>query len=281
MKDLNLIDIEQNIYEKLSSTCDMNQEAADYIKNSNKDIFSFGLEEEEKIILSGELALSKINSYPLNSAIPLIKKIIDIFSKTNLSHLKNGYFSSVFIFQSPVKQHSQNLKKTEEIYKELLVQKEDYFQTLSFFDEIQKGQIKILEETDKNILLGKCIFHQLSKIKDHPREELALLQKRIFQMEISKNIPLQIISKIQIGEEIIIGIMELLEKKLIPDFEQYLEKYINVIETLKKKEKILDLNLILPLYQNILRDIKNLEIIDEDLEEKFQDLKESLPLLLK
>jgi hypothetical protein len=30
-----------------------------------------------------------------------------------------------------------------------------------------------------------------------------------------------------------------------------------------------------------LGDIKNLEIIDEDLEEKFQDLKESLPLLLK
>ncbi len=240
MKDLNLIDIEQNIYDKLSSSCDMNQEAADYIKNRSRDIFSFGLEQERNILLSGELALSKINSYNLNSAIPLIKKIIEIFSKTNLSQLKNGYFSSVFIFQSPVKQHSHNLKKTEEIYNELLAQKDDYCQALNFFDEIQKDQIKILEEIDKSILLGKCIYHQLSKIKDHPVNELTSLQKRIFQMEISKNIPLQIISKIQIGEEIIIAIMELLEKKLIPDFGQYIEKYINLLENLKKKQKILD-----------------------------------------
>ena len=54
MKDLNLIDIEESIYKKLNNTCDMNQEAADYINNKLNQISSFGSEEERGIISQGE-----------------------------------------------------------------------------------------------------------------------------------------------------------------------------------------------------------------------------------
>ncbi len=278
MKDLNLIDIEESIYKKLNNTCDMNQEAADYINNKLNQISSFGSEEERGIISQGEKTIQDINSSRLISAIPLINKIIDTFGKTSLGSLKSIGLASVIPFRSPLKQHERNLLNTEKIYSEFLQQKEYYLKAMKFFNSIQNKQIEKLEKIDKSILLGKCIHHQLSNNPEKYIKELTTLQERIFQMEITKNIPLQIISKIQGVLEIINSILELINNNLNPDFSLYISNYKNAIFLLNNKKTLDKPEKLQLLYQNILRDIKTLEIIDEDLEDKFNDLKKAGPL---
>ncbi len=278
MKDLNLIDIEESIYKKLNNTCDMNQEAADYINNNLNQISSFGSEEERGIISQGEKTIQDINSSILISAIPLINKIIDTFGKTSLGSLKSAGLASVIPFHSPLKQHERNLLNTEKIYSEFLQQREDYLKAMEFFNSIQIKQIEKLEKIDKSILLGKCIHHQLSNNPEKYIKELTTLQERIFQMEITKNIPLQIISKIQGVIEIINSIIELINNNLNPDFSLYISNYKNAIFLLNNKKTLEKPEKLQLLYQNILRDIKTLEIIDEDLEDKFNDLKKAGPL---
>jgi hypothetical protein len=278
VKDLNLIDIEESIYKKLNNTCDMNQEAADYINNNLNQISSFGSEEERGIISQGEKTIQDINSSILISAIPLINKIIDTFGKTSLGSLKSAGLASVIPFHSPLKQHERNLLNTEKIYSEFLQQREDYLKAMEFFNSIQIKQIEKLEKIDKSILLGKCIHHQLSNNPEKYIKELTTLQERIFQMEITKNIPLQIISKIQGVIEIINSIIELINNNLNPDFSLYISNYKNAIFLLNNKKTLEKPEKLQLLYQNILRDIKTLEIIDEDLEDKFNDLKKAGPL---
>ncbi|MDD4344134.1 MAG: hypothetical protein PHH19_07160 [Eubacteriales bacterium] len=279
MKDLNLIDIEESIYKKLKTTCDMNQEAIEYLNSNLNNLASFGLEEESAIISSGEKTISDINSFPLISAIPLINRIIDVFGKTNLGSLKTTSFAAVFPFHYPLKQHEKNILKTENLYSEFLNQREDYILATNFFNSLQKEQILLLEKIDKSILLGKCIHHQLSDNPEKYIKELTTLQERIFQMEITKNIPLQIISKIQGLIDIINNILELIDKNLSPDFSLYISNYKSVVNRLKDRKEIERPERLHFLYQNILRDIKNLEIIDEDLEEKSQDLKKAGSLI--
>ena len=278
LKDFNLIDIEESIYKKLNNTCDMNQEAADYINNNLNQISSFGSEEERGIISQGEKTIQDINSSILISAIPLINKIIDTFGKTSLGSLKSAGLASVIPFHSPLKQHERNLLNTEKIYSEFLQQREDYLKAMEFFNSIQIKQIEKLEKIDKSILLGKCIHHQLSNNPEKYIKELTTLQERIFQMEITKNIPLQIISKIQGVIEIINSIIELINNNLNPDFSLYISNYKNAIFLLNNKKTLEKPEKLQLLYQNILRDIKTLEIIDEDLEDKFNDLKKAGPL---
>ncbi len=281
MKDLNLVDIEKKIYKDLSSYCDIDQEAQDYIENSLEDITSFGLKEKEDIISSREKALSGIKSYLLVSLIPLIKKIIDLFSNTNLYSLKKTYLSTVFFFLSPLKQHNKILAETEEIFAELLEKEKNYRAILELFANIQREQIEMLERIDKKILLGKSVHHQLAENFKDNQENLSKLQGRILQMEITKNIPLQIITKIQSAEEIVSAILNSINKNLAPDFALYINNYREILLAVKQKKERDNLKTLVSLYQNILRDIRKLEILDEDLEEKFQDLKDSLPLLLK
>jgi len=275
LKDFNLIDIEESIYKKLNSTCDMNKEAIEYLNSNLNIIASFGSEEEDAIISLGEKTLAEINSFPLISDIPLINKIIDVFGKTNLRSLKATSFAAVIPFHSPLKQHEKNILSTEKVYSEFLKLKEDYLKAIAFFTSLQNDQIQQLEKIDKSILLGKCIHHQLSDNPEKYIKELTTLQERIFQMEIAKNIPLQIISKIQGLIDIINNILELIDKNLSPDFSLYINNYKNVVNNLKNKKEIDQPEKLHFLYQNILRDIKNLEIIDEDLEEKSQDLKKA------
>ncbi len=281
LRDLSLVDIEENILKKLQSSCDMNQEALEYIKNDLSTISSFGTIEERNILIQKDKTISKINNFDIDSSIPLIKKIIEVFSKTNLSSLKSTYFSNVFIFHSPQKQHTINISLSEKVYKDLLLQKETYLAVMNFFEEIQVEEIKILEEIDKCILLGKCIHHLLSENPEKYIKELTILQERIFQMEITKNIPLQIISKIHGIQEIINTLLILFDKNLTPDFSLYLSSYRESLNLRKEKKKVRNLEKLQLLYLNILRDIKNLEIIDEDLEEKFQDFKDGILLLNK
>lgn len=281
MKDLNLIDIEEKIYDDLSSNYDIDQEARDYIKNPLEEIASFGLKEKEDIISSREKAISGIKSYLLVSVIPLIKKIIDLFSHTNLYSLEKTYLSTVFFFLSPLKQHNKILAETEEIFAELLEKEENYRAILELFSNIQKEQIEMLERIDKKILLGKSVHHQLVENSKENSEDLSKLQGRILQMELTKNIPLQIITKIQGAEEIVSTILSSINENLAPDFALYISNYKEILIAVKQKKERDNLKTLITLYQNILRDIRKLEILDEDLEEKFQDLKDSIPLLLK
>lgn len=281
LKDLTLIDIEEKIYNKLPSAQDIEQEALDYIRDSSEDISSFGLKEEQNVFLAREKAVSAIKRFVLVSMIPLIKEIIDVFSKTNLPSLKSNYLTYVFSFLSPMKQHDRNLKETEKIYSKLLKKRDAYNALLELFSNIQKDQIYLLERIDKKILLGKSVFHNLSNNPRKPDEKLSELQTRILQMELTKNIPLQIITKIQSAEEIVNSILEYIDNNLSPDFFLYLNNYQEALVAAHKKDEVENYEKLLSLYQNILRDIKNLEILDEDLEEKFHDLRNSLPLLLK
>jgi hypothetical protein len=59
----------------------------------------------------------------------------------------------------------------------------------------------------------------------------------------------------------------------------YISNYKSVVNRLKDRKEIERPERLHFLYQNILRDIKNLEIIDEDLEEKSQDLKKAGSLI--
>lgn len=286
MTDQSLVDIEERIYSKLASSCDIDQEARDYLNKNLKDISTFGVKEEENIFSSREKALSGTKQYLAASIIPLIKKIIELFSKTNLyslerSSLEKTYLSSIFFFLSPLKQHSKILTETETIFAELLAKEKDYMSILELFKNIQKEQIQLLENIDKKILIGKSICHQFFECSENREKDIIALQGRVLQMELTKNISLQIITKIQGAEEIVITIINSINNSLAPDFSLYIDTYKNTLVDVKQKKERKDLKKLITLYQNILRDIKKLEILDEDLEEKFSDLKSSLPLLLK
>ena len=302
MSHYDLIDIENRIINDLSDSCDLNQEAAIYISRELDQSAEFGktlVAELHDNLNQYSQTIQDINqTYSLN----YLDGCKTFFIKLNLMSLKPANhhpvlsrFTSMILFSSGkiLTEHKNNLTQLEMIHTGIHEAHAKNREIALSYNAFLDSCIQLLAQFDKQILLGKCIIETLRKDKTDPAKNIArkTLKKRVFTLELEKNTPMQIITRLQIIHELYEEYFSVFNQELYANFILFQQKYldiirlrenqINTIHNTSKNGNDPDFDNLCNNYNKILTALRSLIILDEDIKEKTDDFEETIACLCK